>query len=621
MKVSQLVLLFVLLFAILSGCSQNDATPATTSGLTLETTAPETAETTVPEPTLPWLEQVAMPWDREGALLEVPITVPDGLHYHSAAEFCGDLLLWSIDAHMEDKMTLEMCLVDLESGEVLGQADIAVSDYISPQVFGDHLYICDDESGNIYRLDKSLSVTKQWKTESNGGTWFMGAQDKVYQFTDSSTFYVTDLSTGASQQLLPGAKDIWASADGTNTVSIDYYSAETGAKTMAILDLNTSEILHDPFDEDFYSVSKSGDIWLCAKYSDGNIFYLANGEERHKVKFGDEHLQLLPDGRLLLSCFDGTDLLLFDLQGKSVAKCCLQESYGMYSPGCVIWSETYQGYFLWVTSEGSSSRLLFWDISVPGNGDALKLEDIPEPSEEETLLKKRADEIGLQYGLTVLVSNDCDTVFDEFTATLATDYDKVSAALTLLENALSVYPEGFLAQLRYDGIHGITIQLISDLQATGGGREGGGYNAFAQNMWDHYLIVIDIDDSTENTYYHEFSHIIDSYLAWDASQREDALFSEEGWNDLNPTWFEGYTFDYSWEQNVKDYSWFIDSYSTISPTEDRARVMEYAMSEYGYWYFYDCPGLIGKLSYYCQCIRDAFDTTGWAETLPWEQYK
>ena len=30
------------------------------------------------------------------------------------------------------------------------------------------------------------------------------------------------------------------------------------------------------------------------------------------------------------------------------------------------------------------------------------------------------------------------------------------------------------------------------------------------------------------------------------------------------------------------------------------------------------PGLMSKLRYYCACIRDSFDTTGWPEKAPWE---
>ena len=71
---------------------------------------------------------------------------------------------------------------------------------------------------------------------------------------------------------------------------------------------------------------------------------------------------------------------------------------------------------------------------------------------------------------------------------------------------------------------------------------------------------------------------------------------------------------------MKEYRYFVDSYSTINPTEDRARVMEYSMSDYGAWTFEDAAGLAQKLDFYCRCIRQAFDTTGWPEVVRWEQY-
>ena len=129
---------------------------------------------------------------------------------------------------------------------------------------------------------------------------------------------------------------------------------------------------------------------------------------------------------------------------------------------------------------------------------------------------------------------------------------------------------------------------------------------------------MDIEDTSAQTYYHEFSHIIDVYLEWEAGQREGALFSEEGWDSFNPGWFTDYSYDYSDEHALEDYNSFVDGYSTIKPTEDRARVMEYAMAG-GEWVFEDAPILYSKLEYYSKCIRDAFDTTGWPEITRWEE--
>ena len=55
----------------------------------------------------------------------------------------------------------------------------------------------------------------------------------------------------------------------------------------------------------------------------------------------------------------------------------------------------------------------------------------------------------------------------------------------------------------------------------------------------------------------------------------------------------------------------------INATEDRARIFEIAVENSG-MLFLDAPGRIAKLQYYCDCIRDCFDTTLWPETVAWE---
>ena len=67
-------------------------------------------------------------------------------------------------------------------------------------------------------------------------------------------------------------------------------------------------------------------------------------------------------------------------------------------------------------------------------------------------------------------------------------------------------------------------------------------------------------------------------------------------------------------------SYFIDTYSRTFPTEDRARVMEYAMIGWDWMFSEDGSApLREKLRYYADCIRDCFDTAGWPAVTRWEQ--
>ena len=145
------------------------------------------------------------------------------------------------------------------------------------------------------------------------------------------------------------------------------------------------------------------------------------------------------------------------------------------------------------------------------------------------------------------------------------------------------------------------------------------YGTFTDANGSVCKIVLDIYSLSKNTVWHELSHAIDRRLAWDATYRDEALFTEEGWSALNPDGFT-YTGEYgSLGTNIQPewYSYFIDDYSMINAAEDRARIFEYAVENSG-TLFRDAPGLIAKLQYYSDCIRDCFDTALWPEITAWE---
>ena len=212
----------------------------------------------------------------------------------------------------------------------------------------------------------------------------------------------------------------------------------------------------------------------------------------------------------------------------------------------------------------------------------------------------------------------CNTEFAGFHAEIADDWLTVSLALDTLDQALSRYPKDFFYQLRYDTIRTVEFQLVRMLNPYDTEEYPESYAAFTQTLYDRHMIVVDVSSATHQTYFHELSHVIDSYLGWDADHRQDALFSEERWAAMNPVWFPGYSYTYSLQYALEDSDSFIDSYATVSPSEDRARVMEYAMLEFNAFWGHD--NLTEKLRFYCSCIRDAFDTTNWPNKLPWEQY-
>ena len=571
------------------------------------------------QPEVHQLKEQGQPWDREGALVEIPLSIPGALMYANVLEFDGDLLFWSMDDHLENQVFLELCLVSLTDGSVIASRDLRVGGYTVPQPMGDALYICDNYGGAVLQLDRNLQDVNSWALEANEDRWYYCGDGRIYQSVQSTYLHGYDLFTGQMTPVLEGDPQVFFSVTEGDMLPLEYYNAATGTPTFAVLDLTSGEILQPEKAEHYGTMSALDGAWLSSRMNTPYTYRFCNGTDV-PVSFCVEghYAELVQDG-LLLSSEDSQYLYLYDLNGNPVASCRVSET-GNCMATELIRNEEQGGYYLVLYTYDSSIRLLFWDISRGADQQNLDFEPIPEPSAAEAALLQRCEQIGVEYGVTVRIGENCDTDFYDFTASHATDWVLVGEALDDLEDALEDYPAGFFRQLQKKSPQGLQIQLIRDLTALADTQFTEDYTAFVEDHWDCSLMVVDIETADTSTYYHEISHVIDSFVQWDSWEREDAIFSETDWIAMNPAWFAGYTYDYSMQAELTKYGAFVDGYSTISPTEDRARIMEYAMADYGQWIFEDAPILRKKMEYYSLCIRDAFDTTGWPLVVRWEQY-
>ena len=603
-------ILFALL--LLTGCTGSEKPPETTA-VPPETTAPVT------EPSIPWIEESVDHWDREGVLRELDLEIPGGIRFTNALAFDGDLLFWSMDSHLNDVYTLELCLVELDTGLVRARRELDFAGYVHPQILENVIYLVDGESGTVTVLNGNLETENTFLFANCEGDFYMGGNDVLYIHNWEGSVKCLDLATGEESPLL--ADTYFESFFGTGRyITVGYADPATGSGRKMLLDLVTGELLVPPVEARYDNLFYDDGTWLLTHYHNGYTVYVGTAQEDFlTAELGTDNLELLDGDTLLLTGQEGMVLSLHDRTGKVISTATLTEMPYSLTATNVIPSDLFGGYFVVTTDHSGSLRLLYWDTAVGKDREDLHLGPMPEPDAEEMAVRQRAAALSAAYGLNILVGSDCETWFYDFTAETVTDWSTVSEALDTLEDALQNYPEGFFRQLRYGTILSVDIHLVGNITATTE-EYVHTYTAFVQYEYDRFTMGVDVFTAGLETYYHEFSHVIDSYLQWDSDRRDGALFSEAGWNELNPLWFPGYTFDYSREVELFDNYSFIDSYSTIKPTEDRARIMEYAMADYGFYSFEDNKILIEKLEYYCRCIRDAFDTTGWADTVLWEQY-
>ncbi len=282
-------------------------------------------------------------------------------------------------------------------------------------------------------------------------------------------------------------------------------------------------------------------------------------------------------------------------------------------------------WFLADAVEDGTQGLYCWDPEKSLTGDTTDY-SVPYYSAQEpdaeglARVAQQAKELGDRYGVRVLV-------YEEAVAQVPSEYRMEAEHLVpvyekyleVLEQGLAAYPSGLLRKLgNISGNGRLTICLVRGIY--GNGTVGVLPQVIGLQYWingNAYAAMI-LDHSFESTIYHEIFHMMDTYIL----TRTQAF---DHWDSLNP---EGFWYDNDYLANLDrvddqylqdaDRS-FIDTYSMSFATEDRARVMEFAMLP-GNENFFISDTMHKKLQTICTGIREAFGLQDDPTVFLWEQY-
>jgi len=254
--------------------------------------------------------------------------------------------------------------------------------------------------------------------------------------------------------------------------------------------------------------------------------------------------------------------------------------------------------------------------------------DLPE---ELTDVRVVADRLEEEYGVTILLSNQCAlaasycdmpiTTTDN--AGMKNEEKAISEALKKLESVLEMYPRDFFSQFKNEaGERGMLILLVEDISDPGLNVIGVSYS-----MGQWYPVAIDITSGeVRSTYFHEIWHATENRI----NDLDKSALDLEAWEALNPTGFRypgdakpGYMSDTQYTYfygNPDEEVYFVDPYGKTKPQEDRARLMEYLMAtDWDAKMMMEHPVLKAKAQILADAIREAFDTTTW-EDVHWERF-
>ena len=624
----------ILMLGLLAGCTpkppettESTQPPQTTAGTqTIPTTEATQPSTEAPVTILDY----AVLWEYDTQLLELKLPVLEE-RWDTMALLSDRMVLSRIDYNedgTEGHMT--MTAVDLRTGEPTGRVELFPSCYVIPQILQDTVVLCDNAAGIIYRWDRDLEPVSQWELSPDDSTWQLGLRDGepvLYRFGYRTDLTAETLSTGERTTVLQRNPNLWSVGvlgDQLTTMCVE------GPNLMQYpcsIDLLTGEVQRIPTEWPMISATRVGQTWF-AQGADSSDYHLIRDGETLRVRQQFTTMQQLSDGNLTQIDQEGTRLSLFSPEGIALGVCRPADPEGDSGFGQLLPCEMLGGYLLPVYEWEGAGHILLWKPFSKTAGENLVMEPLEEPSIPEgtavdPALYERAEKLGKQYGLEICIADQINvSASGDRTIETLLDEAQITEGLDLLEQVLSRYPENFFRQLRWNRVHRLQVHLAGRIYRGDSYTIDGGIGGFVTCSGDACLVVVDATSAHDFTYAHEFSHVIDRKLQWDADCRSDSAYSEESWAALNPEGFV-YTDDYTdvayyFEgEDRRLYGWFLSPYGTVNSTEDRAQVMEAAVGSP--WTFDEAPGLQQKLRYYSDCIRDCFDTTGWPEKTVWEQ--
>ena len=478
-----------------------------------------------------------------------------------------------------------LTLLSQEDLSVRAGISLELSDRAVVQTLDGGIGAADPAQGRVTLLNADLTVYGVYEREPAQELWLLSRDGSICCTFSGQEIRAEELPNGQSQQLL-SARQLYPAlvagdrfilgAVGVTDLATRWYGLALSAQTLTELDA-----------------------------------------------FGTAAMEqgLLPLDRDCWLSIDGRKLTMYDGEGRFLSACTLSGGRRDHCGTDFVWSERWQGWFF-LDHYRDECRLMFWDpaVRVEPSSD-LPRETVPAGTLLEQRLYDRAAELSERFGLDIRIAEQTVRDYKSYTAEVLADQQMTDRALDVLEDALAAYPEGFFRQLPFSDVRTIRIEIVDGLRPVSGADVSASELAFSHQRKGYYLLVLNGSDMREGVIYHEISHVIDKRLAWDASLRTEALFSEERWLELQP---EGFDYAGSYQDipdSVKEFydsGYFVQDYACVSPSEDRALTLEKAMLG-DRAVFEENPRLLPKLAYYCACIRDSFDDTGWPETVVWEQ--
>ena len=143
------LLLILALCLLLTGCGVPGEAD-TQSSDTSEELSTETTTEPIKEASL--LDSCEA-FDDSGALWYIPNQQIEAQQYPMLRAFAGNLLMTTTSYISDGNSEMKLTLLSATTGEALQSCTVGLTESVEPQILGDHIAVCDSQSGTVVVLD------------------------------------------------------------------------------------------------------------------------------------------------------------------------------------------------------------------------------------------------------------------------------------------------------------------------------------------------------------------------------------------------------------------------------------------------------------------------------------
>ena len=345
-------------------------------------------------------------------------------------------------------------------------------------------------------------------------------------------------------------------------------------------------------------------------------------------------------GKVCTSLLSGDDLLMkqtlrvYSLEkGRLIAKCDYEYDISVGGTNIRDAFVVDDNFILFEIMGNKESKIVVWKYSdTPANPSdsrnliAGSISDIQKDKNEELI-----QSIYEKYGVNIIVGDDAVRFYPDYVAVPEDDPKTLASALSVVENTLAKFPDGFFRELIKKGAHkDLRIVLCDSLlpSHTASLDSAAGYYTELETQ---YILLSLSGADIENTLSHELMHAIESAMSlnshspfddWknynpDGFEYKNSYVDENGFEYDNDTLGANTPYDIASIENLDNVAFF-DYYSKTFEKEDRARIFEMLMRDELSSYFESKP-LKQKAAYLCRQLDLFFDCVNADTDVYWER--